>query len=105
MAQAASIRKTLTIGEGGTAIAMVALAALSILISAKAHTAAYAFHAALFAAGSIATVFVIMNRFFARPAEPVPQMIDGKPNYNYGPIKFSSIAALFWGIAGFTVGL
>jgi len=105
MAQAASIRKTLTIGEGGTAIAMVALAALSILISAKAHTAAYAFHAALFAAGSIATVFVIMNRFFARPAEPVPQMIDGKPNYNYGPIKFTSIAALFWGIAGFTVGL
>ena len=105
MAQAASIRKTLTIGEGGTAIAMVALAALSILISAKAHTAAYAFHAALFAAGSIATVFVIMNRFFARPAEPVPQMIDGKPNYNYGPIKFSSIAALFWGLAGFTVGL
>jgi cytochrome c oxidase cbb3-type subunit 1 len=105
MAQAASIRKTLTIGEGGTAIAMVALAALSILISAKAHTAAYAFHAALFAAGSIATVFVIMNRFFARPAEPVPQMIDGKPNYNYGPIKFATIAALFWGIAGFTVGL
>jgi len=105
MAQAASIRKTLTIGEGGTAIAMVALAALSILISAKAHTAAYAFHAALFAAGSIATVFVIMNRFLARPAEPVPQVIDGKPNYNYGPIKFTSIAALFWGIAGFTVGL
>jgi cytochrome c oxidase cbb3-type subunit 1 len=105
MAQAASIRKTLTIGEGGTAIAMVALAALSILISAKAYTAAYAFHAALFAAGSIATVFVIMNRFFARPAEPVPQVIDGKPNYNYGPIKFATIAALFWGIAGFTVGL
>jgi len=105
MAQAASIRKTLTIGEGGTALAMVALAALSILISAKAHTAAYAFHAALFAAGSIATVFVIMNRFFARPAEPVPQVIDGKPNYNYGPIKFATIAALFWGIAGFTVGL
>ncbi len=33
------------------------------------------------------------------------QLFAGKPNYNYGPIKFASIAALFWGVAGFTVGL
>ena len=27
------------------------------------------------------------------------------PNYNLGPIKFCSFMAMFWGIAGFTVGL
>ena len=32
-------------------------------------------------------------------------MIDGKPNYNMGPVKFATVAAMFWGIAGFTVGL
>jgi hypothetical protein len=31
--------------------------------------------------------------------------IDGKPNYNMGPVKFATVAAMFWGIAGFTVGL
>jgi cytochrome c oxidase cbb3-type subunit 1 len=32
-------------------------------------------------------------------------MIDGRPNYNYGPIKFATLISIFWGIAGFTVGL
>ncbi len=40
----------------------------------------------------------------AREAE-TPQTIDGKPNYNFGPVKFVSLAALFWGVAGLTVGL
>jgi hypothetical protein len=33
------------------------------------------------------------------------QEIDGRPNYNLGPIKFASAIAMFWGIAGFLVGL
>src|SRR5205085_1846833 len=33
------------------------------------------------------------------------QEITGKPNYNLGPIKFSAVMAVFWGIAGFAVGL
>ena len=39
-----------------------------------------------------------------RPTPP-PLTIDGKPNYNMGPVKFATVAAVFWGIAGFTVGL
>ncbi|GGH28842.1 cytochrome c oxidase subunit 1 [Alsobacter metallidurans] len=105
MAQTASVNKHLTIGEGGSAIAFAALAALSILIAAKAWTPAYAFHAYLFAAASVASVFAIFNRYYNRPAEAPPQEIDGKPNYNYGPIQFATIASVFWGIAGFTVGL
>ena len=31
-----------------------------------------------------------------------PQEIDGKPNYNMGPVKFATIASVFWGVAGFT---
>ncbi len=35
----------------------------------------------------------------------IPQEIDGKPNYNMAPVQFAVAAAVFWGIAGFTVGL
>jgi len=105
MANAIAPQKTMTIGEGGSALAFAALALLSIVVAAKAYTPEYAFHAYLFAAASIASVFVIANRYFDRPAEPAPLEINGKPNYNFGPVKFSSVAAVFWGLAGFTVGL
>jgi cytochrome c oxidase cbb3-type subunit I len=97
--------KLMTLGEGGLAAAMTALAFLSIVIAAKAYTPEYAFHAYLFAAASVASVFVIINRYFERSAEPVPLEINGKPNYNMGPVKFATLAAVFWGIAGMTAGL
>ncbi len=50
-------------------------------------------------------MIAILNRYFDRPAAPAPLFIDGKPNYNMGPVKFATVAAMFWGIAGFTVGL
>jgi cytochrome c oxidase cbb3-type subunit I len=105
MTNPAVMRKSMTLGEGGTALAFVALAMTSIAIAANAHTPEYAFHAWLSAAASIATVFAIVNRYYDRPAEPVPLTIDGKPNYNMGPVKFATVAAVIWGIAGFTVGL
>ncbi|WP_444780236.1 cytochrome-c oxidase, cbb3-type subunit I [Salinarimonas sp. NSM] len=95
----------MTLGEGGSALAFAALALLSIVVAAKAWEAAYAFHAYLFAAASVAAVFAIMNRYNDRPATLPPQEIDGKPNYNMGPVKFATIAAMVWGIAGFTVGV
>ena len=97
--------KPMTLGEGGAAFAFAALALLSVVVAAKAYTPEYAFHAFLFGAASIAAVFTILNRYFDRPAAPVPLFIDGKPNYNMGPVKFATVAAVFWGIAGFTVGL
>jgi cytochrome c oxidase cbb3-type subunit I len=97
--------KRLTHAEFGLIIVFAGLSFLSIVISAKAWTPEYAFHALLFAAASLAAVFAIGNRYFDRPAEPAPQMIDGKPNYNFGPVKFATAAAVFWGLAGFTVGL
>ncbi|MFZ0423329.1 MAG: cytochrome-c oxidase, cbb3-type subunit I [Xanthobacteraceae bacterium] len=95
----------MTLGEGGLAAALTALAFFSIVVAAKAYTPAYAFHAYLFAAASAAGVFAIFNRFFEHGSNPVPLEIDGKPNYNMGPVKLATILAVFWGIAGMTVGL
>ncbi len=98
-------QKTMTLGEGGAAIALTALAILSIVVAAKAYTPAYAFHAYLFCAASVAAVFAILNRYFDRPATFPPLEIEGKPNYNMGPVKFATVAGMFWGLAAFTVGL
>jgi cytochrome c oxidase cbb3-type subunit 1 len=95
----------MTLGEGGTALAFVALAVSSIFVAARAYTPEYAFHAWLAAAASVATVFAIVNRYYERPAQLPPLTIEGKPNYNMGPVKFATVAAVVWGIAGFSVGL
>src|ERR1700729_962033 len=105
MAQSYAQTKYMTFGEGGTAAAFGILAIFSIVIAAKAHTPEYAFHAYLFAAGSVAAIFAIVNCYFERSPEPTPLTVDGKPNYNMGPVKFATMASVFWGIAGFTVGL
>ena len=83
----------------------MALAQLSIFIAANAYAPEYAFHAYLFAAASAAAIFAIVNRYYERPAALPPATIDGKPNYNMGPVKFAAVAAMLWGIAGFSVGL
>ena len=100
-----SISKSMTIGESGLAVVFAVTAFLCVIASAKALDAPFAFHAALSAAASLAAVFVIVNRYLDRPAALPPQEINGRPNYNMGPIKFSSFMAVFWGIAGFLVGL
>ena len=97
--------KSMTFGDGGTTLSLAALAFACLAIAAQAYTPAYAFHAYLFVAASAAAVFAIINRHYERPAELPPVTIDGKHNYNMRPVKFASVAAMFWGIAGFTVGL
>lgn len=87
----------------GAAMALMAVGA--VFVAARAQTPEYAFHAYLFGAASVVAVFLIVSRYYDRPAGQPPQLIEGKPNYNMGPVKFATLAALFWGIAGFTVGL
>lgn len=105
MQQASAIRKSLTMGEFGAVLALGVLASLSLLVAAFAYTPEYAFHATLFLIGSAAAIFAVFHRYFDRPAAPAPLTVDGRPNYNMGPVKFCTLAALFWGIAGFTIGL
>ena len=97
--------KKATLGELALSILMALLAIGSIFIASKAQSPEYAFHAYLFASSSVATVFLIISRYYDRPAATPPQTIEGKPNYNMGPVKFATLAALCWGIAGVTVGL
>jgi cytochrome c oxidase cbb3-type subunit 1 len=94
----------MTMGEGGLAIAMTLAAFVCIFAAAKAQDAPFAFHAYLGAAAAAAAVFAILERYFARHAE-IPQEIDGRANYQLGPIKLASVMAVFWGLAGFLVGL
>ena len=97
--------KRMTAAEMSLTVVFLLLAALCTLIAARAWEPAYAFHAALFVVGSLGAAFAIFARYESRSAEAAPQEIDGKPNYNFGPIKFATIASVFWGIAGFAVGL
>jgi cytochrome c oxidase cbb3-type subunit 1 len=64
--------KSMTIGESGLAVVFAVTAFLCVIASAKALDAPFAFHAALSAAASLASVFVILNRYFDRPAERAP---------------------------------
>jgi cytochrome c oxidase cbb3-type subunit 1 len=105
MAQSTTLKKSMTGGELGLGIVLIGVAVFSLVVAAKAYTPAYGFHAGLFCLASAAAAFTVFNRYLSRPAELPPAEIDGKPNYNLGPVKFASLAALFWGIAGFTVGV
>jgi cytochrome c oxidase cbb3-type subunit 1 len=95
----------MTIGESGLAVLFTVTAFLCMIGAAKAIDAPFAFHASLGAAASLAAVFAVLNRYFDRPLSLPVQEINGRPNYNMGPIKFSVVMSVFWGIAGFTVGL
>ncbi|MFN3855191.1 MAG: cytochrome-c oxidase, cbb3-type subunit I [Phreatobacter sp.] len=96
--------KTVSATEAMSAVAFLATALLCLIIASGSVDSGYTFHALLSAAAAIGAVFLIANRYTNRPAV-IPQEINGKPNYNMGPVKFAAIAAMFWGIAGFTVGV
>ena len=94
----------MTHGEAGLVLVFSLTAFLCLFAAANAQDTAFAFHAMLSSAASLAAVIVIGNRYFARTELP-PQEINGRPNYNMGPIKFSAVMSVIWGIAGFAVGL
>jgi cytochrome c oxidase cbb3-type subunit 1 len=98
-------RKTMTEGEAVLIMAFSVLTLLALVGAAKAEDTAFAFHAYLTAAASVAVVFGVFNHYFDRPAELPPQEIANRPNYNFGPVKLATGLAMFWGIAGFLVGL
>ena len=67
-----SISKSMTSGESGLAVVFAVTAFLCVIASAKALDAPFAFHAGISAAASLAAVFVIINRYFDRPAAAPP---------------------------------
>ncbi|MCA1953191.1 MAG: cytochrome-c oxidase, cbb3-type subunit I, partial [Hyphomicrobiales bacterium] len=96
--------RSMSAGEIVGMVLAAAFALLWIFIASKATDPGYVFHAWVFAAAGIATVFALGRRAVANAPAAPPQEIDGRPNYNMGPVRFATIAALFWGVAGFLVG-
>jgi cytochrome c oxidase cbb3-type subunit 1 len=96
--------KHLTEGEAGLGFALALGFLLCLIGAANAQDAAFGFHAYLGAAASLTGLLAVLNRYTSRDAAPAPQEINGKPNYNLGPVKFAAIASIAWGIAGFLVG-
>jgi cytochrome c oxidase cbb3-type subunit I len=95
----------MTNGEAGLG-ALAAVSALAFLfVAGNAADSGFLFHAFLAAIFSLWACFAIFNRYLDRPASLPPQEINGRPNYNLGPIKFAAAIAMFWGVAGFLVGL
>jgi cytochrome c oxidase cbb3-type subunit I len=100
-----SAGKRMTVPEMLLPLFFAALGFVCLLIAARTEEPEFAFHAFLGAAACATAIFTVFNRFFDRPAEPSQQEIDGRPNYNFDIVRFGVIASLFWGIAGFLVGL
>ncbi|NNM75136.1 cytochrome-c oxidase, cbb3-type subunit I [Enterovirga aerilata] len=75
------------------------------LATARAIDPGFGFHAGLFAAASAAGIVALIERARRGLNQPVPAEIDGRPNYNLGVVKFGVAAAMFWGVAGFLVGV
>jgi cytochrome c oxidase cbb3-type subunit 1 len=90
-----------TWGEAGTMFALFALTILSLYVAYETVERAFAFHAYVFAAAAAAGFVAIANGLI-----PIaPREIAGRPNYNMGPVKFATAVSMFWGIAGFLVGV
>jgi cytochrome c oxidase cbb3-type subunit 1 len=97
--------KYMTSGEGGLLAAFLAAFVLCLVGAARALDPGFGFHAYLGAAASVGAIALILHRFTERSDVLPPQEIDGRPNYNLGPIKFAAIASVVWGLAGFLIGV
>jgi cytochrome c oxidase cbb3-type subunit 1 len=58
-------QKSMTLGEMSLAVIAALSAVLWVIITANAWTSEYAFHAGLFTLASVASVFLIVNRYQA----------------------------------------
>ncbi len=102
---AMAVRRSMTGGEIVGAIALGLFAPFCVILAGLTEEPAYAFHLLVLAAASVWAFFTILNRWFDGKGGPAPQTLpDGRPNYNMGPIKFATVAAMVWGIAGFLIG-
>src|SRR5262245_52511406 len=82
--------------DAAAVMAAALCAVLGALLVFGARDAAMAFHGALFMLAGTLAVIALVNGIFT---EAAPER-----GYMDGPIKVATIAAVFWGIAGFVVG-
>lgn len=98
-------RKPLRFAECAVALGLTVTAVLAVTAAVNAVDAPFAFHAWLAAAASVAAVVAIVSRHHRRAAGPPPQEIDGRPNYDLGPVRLAVVLAVVWAVVSFVVGL
>ncbi len=96
--------KPLWSGEVGLIAVLALLGMLCLFIAARTIEPAYGFHMGLGVLACGLGIFAIFQRYNVRAPDKPPLEANGLPNYNWGPVKFATIAALFWGLAGMAVG-
>ena len=94
---------TMTTAAWAVAISLIAGAFLFIGIAANAQDVPMAVHSWIFVAAFLAGVMAIGNRHMN--ATQGGQLADDGTGYADGVIKAGAIATLFWGVAGFLVGV
>jgi cytochrome c oxidase cbb3-type subunit 1 len=97
--------KYMTEGEAGLCAAFFVGFLLCLFAASQALDPGFGFHAYLAGAASLGAIALILHRYVRRDAELPPREIAGKPNYNFGPIKFAAVAGVVWGVVGFLVGV
>ena len=97
--------KYMTFEQGGFVTFLVLLTLVCLVIAGKSFDQVMAFHTTLGAIFAATGVFYIFRNYLNRGGTPIPAEIDGKPNYNMGPVKFAAVISMVWGIAGFLVGV
>lgn len=94
---------TMTSAAWAVAGALIAGAVLFIAIAAKAQDAPMAAHAWLFVFAFLAGVMALGQRHFN--VTHGGSVADDGTGYADGVVKAGAIATLFWGVAGFLVGV
>ncbi|MCB1455125.1 MAG: cbb3-type cytochrome c oxidase subunit I, partial [Nitratireductor sp.] len=78
---------------------------LALLAAAFSHDSQFQVHAWLmFAMLAVGTILLLRKVNFSRAAN-IPFEGDDAANYMDGPVRYGAIATVFWGIAGFLVGV
>ena len=78
-------------------------AILGLGLASSAADTGMRIHAMLFAGAAVLAVFALISRIYG--ARPVAATAPGAVDYNDGVIRAGVIASVFWGLAGFVVGL
>jgi cytochrome c oxidase cbb3-type subunit 1 len=83
-------------------ISLGVIALVAVIAAAKGHDAAYIFHAYVIAAVALGLLVYYSRSFSFAPAvaSPVSESV-----YSDGVIKAGMIATVFWGVAGFLLGV
>src|SRR6478672_471391 len=96
---AKGVEERAAFADAMTMIGACAGAAIGLVVMLGSRDAGMAFHGLLFVvAGVLGAVMVLKGSFDSESASAA------RDEYMDGPIKVATIAAVFWGIAGFVVG-